>query len=737
MKAGDDDESLAEEQRVLEKQVVESEKKLQWGLRKGLVPEAGLCLSIRRGRTRLALVTRDEERARFHLKAAWAADYALLDPYLKAAKKALKEERFEEEESAAPSALARRVHDSLRHFEPLVSQFGGPSLAKHQLMTVCGDLERYLATVAHRGAAEDCSQAERWYLRAALAKPTDGRAFGLLSMVAGQRGDSPAAAHWSHRAELAEVKWEGARRTFLFHGERCKRKAQENKDLLNYEWQAAAFLVVAKTKVSGTGGLLATAKRCFDAAIEDLEKHRQGAKKLPDRLEALRWTLTTIFAGVAALDHGEHQVAALATEALAKLLVVCCDADSTSAVLAGARYLAVLPDLTYEDDALASSLAQAANRALTTIQRASKPSERAVIALDDDAYCSGLYDAPANTDDFVDDHIERARRLRDVAFILCDKKRLLELSSDKKQQIFEPLLSEEGRRKKLRKKQRGRKKKQHQDFPYDEPKEVDPYESAGEVPSGASDSESDDDDDDKDQNDDDDEASVASGGEEEESSDDDDDDKSSAGSVSTTAEETTLFVIDAANVAMRHGRADGRRIFSTAGIRLCMAYLEAKYRGASFAMFLPDYVLTPKIVASNQRRRDKLRLTGGDGQDMDDLNKKIPDDLEYLSDLQAQGILHATPSHDYDDSYQIDYARRHNGIIVSNDRFRDAVTKAPPDIRSDLASFFETHLLSFAFVGGDEFVPNPDFRLPIRLKVLKKKKKSKKTKPNRRRRQAA
>ena len=42
----------------------------------------------------------------------------------------------------------------------------------------------------------------------------------------------------------------------------------------------------------------------------------------------------------------------------------------------------------------------------------------------------------------------------------------------------------------------------------------------------------------------------------------------------------------------------------------------------------------------------------------------------YLQRLESEGLLYTTPSQDYDDSYQIEYARRHGGIIVTNDLFR-------------------------------------------------------------------
>ena len=44
-----------------------------------------------------------------------------------------------------------------------------------------------------------------------------------------------------------------------------------------------------------------------------------------------------------------------------------------------------------------------------------------------------------------------------------------------------------------------------------------------------------------------------------------------------------------------------------------------------------------------------------------------------MKELENDGILYTTPSQDYDDSYQIEYARRHGGVIVTNDLFRTMI----------------------------------------------------------------
>ena len=49
---------------------------------------------------------------------------------------------------------------------------------------------------------------------------------------------------------------------------------------------------------------------------------------------------------------------------------------------------------------------------------------------------------------------------------------------------------------------------------------------------------------------------------------------------------------------------------------------------------------------------------------------KLPDDINILQQLAAQGYLIGTPPQDYDDSYCIRYAKTHNGYLVTNDLYR-------------------------------------------------------------------
>ena len=55
------------------------------------------------------------------------------------------------------------------------------------------------------------------------------------------------------------------------------------------------------------------------------------------------------------------------------------------------------------------------------------------------------------------------------------------------------------------------------------------------------------------------------------------------------------------------------------------------------------------------------------------MNSVATDDMPLLNALVDQGLIVLTPPQDYDDSYSIDYARRHNCCIVTNDRYNDNI----------------------------------------------------------------
>ncbi|POM79569.1 Hypothetical protein PHPALM_2721 [Phytophthora palmivora] len=118
-----------------------------------------------------------------------------------------------------------------------------------------------------------------------------------------------------------------------------------------------------------------------------------------------------------------------------------------------------------------------------------------------------------------------------------------------------------------------------------------------------------------------------------------------------------LIVIDAPNVAMRHGKG---KVFSSVGIELAVNYFQAL--GHRVVAFIPDYMLqSDEERAKREEQGDVLTAA------------KIPDDVALLERLMLKGVLIPTPPQDYDDSYSIHYAGLHNGYVVTNDLFRDHI----------------------------------------------------------------
>ena len=54
-------------------------------------------------------------------------------------------------------------------------------------------------------------------------------------------------------------------------------------------------------------------------------------------------------------------------------------------------------------------------------------------------------------------------------------------------------------------------------------------------------------------------------------------------------------------------------------------------------------------------------------------SSKMPDDMTLMHKLLELNLLIKTPAQDYDDSYCINYARKVNAFMVTNDKFRDYI----------------------------------------------------------------
>ncbi|EAT36237.1 AAEL011652-PA, partial [Aedes aegypti] len=153
---------------------------------------------------------------------------------------------------------------------------------------------------------------------------------------------------------------------------------------------------------------------------------------------------------------------------------------------------------------------------------------------------------------------------------------------------------------------------------------------------------------------------------------------------SSDASEESLrpIVIDGSNVAMSHGN---KEVFSCRGIRLCVDWF--KNRGhKDITVFVPKW------------RKESAR----------------PDnpvkDGEILNELEKERMLVFTPSRlvggkrmvCYDDRYILKLAAENDGIVVSNDNYRDLVQES-----SEFKKVVEERVLMYSFV-NDRFMPPDD-----------------------------
>ena len=156
--------------------------------------------------------------------------------------------------------------------------------------------------------------------------------------------------------------------------------------------------------------------------------------------------------------------------------------------------------------------------------------------------------------------------------------------------------------------------------------------------------------------------------------------------ISMEKKEKPLIVLDASNIAMRHGEQKG--IYSTKGIQIAIEYFTKN--GHKVISFLPDYLFKEK----DPNKHGKKRV--------------LPDNLSYLYGLVNKGLVVKSPPQDYDDSYCIQYAKAKNAFVVSNDMFRDYIDNIKDKAeRETEKNWRDIYCISFTF-NGDEFLPNPD-----------------------------
>ncbi|XP_039702868.1 putative ribonuclease ZC3H12D isoform X2 [Pteropus medius] len=142
------------------------------------------------------------------------------------------------------------------------------------------------------------------------------------------------------------------------------------------------------------------------------------------------------------------------------------------------------------------------------------------------------------------------------------------------------------------------------------------------------------------------------------------------------------IVIDGSNVAMSHGN---KEVFSCRGIQLAVDWF--RDRGHTYIkVFVPSWRKEPPKADTPIREQ------------------------HLLEELERQAVLVCTPSRKvngkrvvcYDDRYIVKVAYERDGVIVSNDNYRDLQSENP-----EWKWFIEQRLLMFSFV-NDRFMPPDD-----------------------------
>ncbi|KAF0875485.1 ZC12D ribonuclease, partial [Crocuta crocuta] len=142
------------------------------------------------------------------------------------------------------------------------------------------------------------------------------------------------------------------------------------------------------------------------------------------------------------------------------------------------------------------------------------------------------------------------------------------------------------------------------------------------------------------------------------------------------------IVIDGSNVAMSHGNKEA---FSCRGIQLAVDWF--RDRGHTYIkVFVPSWRKDPPRSDTPIREQ------------------------HVLEELERQAVLVYTPSRKvngkrvvcYDDRYIVKVAYEQDGVIVSNDNYRDLQSENP-----EWKWFIEQRLLMFSFV-NDRFMPPDD-----------------------------
>ena len=108
-------------------------------------------------------------------------------------------------------------------------------------------------------------------------------------------------------------------------------------------------------------------------------------------------------------------------------------------------------------------------------------------------------------------------------------------------------------------------------------------------------------------------------------------DELGTGHVPVQMKQKPLIVLDAQNVAMRHGVDVS---FSCKGIRIAVNFWQKN--GHSVICFLPEYLLNYAAVGKNKKLQE-LGIKSTKAQ-------KLPDSVATLNELREKGVLVTTPA---------------------------------------------------------------------------------------------
>ncbi|XP_071438762.1 endoribonuclease ZC3H12A-like isoform X2 [Hetaerina americana] len=142
------------------------------------------------------------------------------------------------------------------------------------------------------------------------------------------------------------------------------------------------------------------------------------------------------------------------------------------------------------------------------------------------------------------------------------------------------------------------------------------------------------------------------------------------------------IVVDGSNVAMSHGN---KEVFSCRGIKLCVDWFKSRGH-KEITVFVPKW--------RKEASRPYHHIT----------------DQEILNELERERLLVFTPSRlvggkrmvCYDDRYVLRLAAEIDGIVVSNDNYRDLAQENP-----EFRKVVEERILMYSFV-NDRFMPPDD-----------------------------